>query len=303
MKRIKQLLFLSLLLVSLVGCQDKPKRPYLTINEVMLLNENSYTDDFGERNAWIEIYNNTTRTHDLSTIFITNDKNDTKKYAVPRGDINTNLPPLQHAVFWADGKEWRGTFHLNFTLDPSKENYIAIYEADGQTLIDEMTIPAGTLVADKTYGLEEDGTKFDKDHNYLGTVLARVTPSGNNKVEGENQKVLDIKQNDPWGLMMMLTAMLVVFSGLFMLYVSFKATAKGMRQVVKRRAVKSGKVDVKDPKDLQISGEVLAAISAAIYELNQEVHDVESNIVTIDEVKRKYSPWSSKIHTLRQLPK
>lgn len=297
MNRIKQLLFLSLL-ISLVGCVSKTDRPYLVINEVMVLNENSYTDDFGEKNAWIEIYNNTTRTHDLSSIFITNDKNNKKKYPVPRGDINTALAPLQHAVFWADGNEWRGTFHLNFKLNPDEDNYIGIYEADGETVIDEIFIPAGTLLADKTFGYEEDGTKYDAEGNYLGRVLERVTPSGNNKVEGENQKVLDIKLNDPWGAMMTLTAMVVVFGGLLSLYFAFWFITSLMRRMMRRKAIRSGAVKVDE-----MSGEVLAAISAAIHEMRQDEHDIESTILTIEQVKKNYSPWSSKLYNLRQLPK
>ena len=48
---------------------------------------------------------------------------------------------------------------------------------------------------------------------------------------------------------------------------------------------------------------VFAAISAAIHELNEDQHDIESTILTINQVKRNYSPWSSKAHSLRQLPK
>ena len=31
-------------------------------------------------------------------------------------------------------------------------------------------------------------------------------------------------------------------------------------------------------------------------------HDTESTILTINKVKRAYSPWSSKIYNLRTLP-
>ena len=61
-----------------------------------------------------------------------------------------------HTLFWADGEPDRGTFHVNFTLDPSKENYIALYDADGKTLIDEIVIPASQK-ADVSYGRTLDG--------------------------------------------------------------------------------------------------------------------------------------------------
>lgn len=294
---------LSILAISLLlfgACNEKFERSDLVINEVVVENIDGYINDFGERSAWIEIYNNTTRTLDLSSIFITNDRNDTKKYAVPRGDINTLVKPHQQAIFWADNKPSNGTFHLNFKLDPNIENYIGLYESDGVTLIDEMTIPAGML-ADQSYGYEQDGIKNDKSGN-LATVLTRVTPGSNNFVEGENPKIVALRENDPWGGVMTITAMFVVFSALLILFIAFKFTGKTAKWFTKRKAIESGKVIVED-EDHQLSGEVLAAISAAIHELNEDMHDVESTILTIDEVKRNYSPWSSKIYSLRQLPK
>ena len=292
------ILILSVLL--LAGCNEKFDRSDLVINEVVVENIDGYTNEFGERHAWIEIYNNTTRTLELSSIFITNDPNDKKKYAVPRGDEKTLVRPHQQAVFWADNKPSNGTFHLNFKLDPNKENYIALYEADGETLIDEMTIPAGML-ANQSYGYEEDGIKNDKTGN-LATVLARATPNSNNFVEGENPKIIALKKNDPWGGIMTVTSMFVVFMALFSLFLAFKFTGKTAKWLTRRKALESGRIVVEDA-DHELSGEVLAAISAAIYEMEQDVHDIESTILTIDEVKRNYSPWSSKIYSLRQLPK
>ena len=58
--------------------------------------------------------------------------------------------------FLADDQPTKGTFHVNFTFDPNKDNYLALYDSDGTTLIDEVTIPAGQK-ADVSYGLDLDG--------------------------------------------------------------------------------------------------------------------------------------------------
>ena len=50
-------------------------------------------------------------------------------------------------------------------------------------------------------------------------------------------------------------------------------------------------------------GEEAAAIAMALHEFMNDAHDVEDMILTINKVKRTYSPWSSKIYTLRQTPK
>ncbi len=292
---------LTLFLIVLASCNVNPDRAKIVINEVVVQNVDGYTNEFGEKHAWIEIYNNTTSTIDLSSIFITNDPNNPKKYAVPRGDIRTAVAPNQQVVFWADNKPSNGTFHLNFELDPNKENYIALFEADGETLIDELTIPAG-MPANKSYGYEEDGTQNDNSGNHLATVLPNVTPNSKNFVEGENAKIVALKENDPWGGLMTLTSMFVVFSGLFLLFIAFNSTGNIAKWFAKRKALESGRAIIQDD-DHELSGEVLAAISAAIYEMDQDVHDIESTILTIDEVKKAYSPWSSKIYGLRQMPK
>ncbi len=295
-----KIFILAISLVFIAGCNKKIHQPEWVINEVMVENENSVTNDFGERHAWIEIYNNTSRSQNLAGAFITNDPNNPKKYAIPRGDVKTIAKPHQHLIFWADNKPQNGTFHLSFKLDPTKENYIALYELDGRTLIDEITIPAG-LLTNKTYGYDADGIKYDAQGNELAQVLDRVTPSSNNLVVGENPKIIALKENDPHGGMITITSMLVVFLALIALYFVFKFTGRTAKNLTKRKALKSGKLSAY--KTHEISGEVLAAISAAIHELNQDVHDVESTILTIDEVKRKYSPWNSKIYSLRKLPK
>jgi len=58
-----------------------------------------------------------------------------------------------------------------------------------------------------------------------------------------------------------------------------------------------------DAENLEISGEVSAAISVAFYLHFQENHDVENTVLTIRKVQRAYSPWSSKIYGLREYPK
>jgi len=50
------------------------------------------------------------------------------------------------------------------------------------------------------------------------------------------------------------------------------------------------------------SGDVYAAISMALYELNNEAHDIENMVLTIKRARISYSPWSSKIYGLTQLP-
>jgi len=215
---------------------------------------------------------------------------------IPKGDVLTKVPPYQHTLFWADDQPTRGTFHVNFTLDPTKDNYIALYDADGTTLIDEVVVPAGQK-ADISYGLDMDGTG-------KWTTLTKVTPSTNNVTLDTNAKVENFQNNDSWGIGMTITAMAVVFLGLLVLYLVFKqignaAIKASQRNAAKAAAASGAKVSDNAGRE---SGEIFAAISMALYEMSDDNHDIENTVLTIRKVQRSYSPWSSKIYSLRQTP-
>ena len=48
--------------------------------------------------------------------------------------------------------------------------------------------------------------------------------------------------------------------------------------------------------------EIAAAITTALKLYKSNLHDQESEMLTIHRITRAYSPWSSKIHGLTQLP-
>jgi hypothetical protein len=52
-----------------------------------------------------------------------------------------------------------------------------------------------------------------------------------------------------------------------------------------------------------VTDEEAAAIALAINMYKRDLHDMESFTITLKKVSRIYSPWSSKIYTLRQNPK
>lgn len=285
-----------LLLLSLVSINMMAqKTSSVKLNEVLVINEGNFVDDYGNRHPWLELYNNSPATVDLRGCFLTNDKNNPKKYMIPKGDVLTKVPPRQHALFWVDGEPQRGTFHLNFTFDPSKDNYLALYDSDGSSLIDEVVIPAGQI-ADTSYGLDMDGTG-----NWA--TLNKVTPSTNNVTLDSNEKIENFERNDEAGVGMTITAMAVVFIGLLCLFLIFKGIGKAAVNMSKRRAMKSAKSGEAIADNAgEESGEIFAAIATALYEMSDDNHDIENTVLTIRKVQRSYSPWSSKIYTLRQNP-
>ncbi|MFH1194940.1 MAG: OadG family transporter subunit [bacterium] len=110
-------------------------------------------------------------------------------------------------------------------------------------------------------------------------------------------------QIDPWGVGMTFIGMAVVFLSLLLLYILFFNITKILNYKVRRTFKKEGKEIPQTKKGAELSGEINAAISIALYLYMSELHDRESAILTINKVARTYSPWSSKIYGMRQFPR
>jgi len=288
---------------------------FLKINEVLVINDDNFLDGYGKRYPWIEIYNSAHQTVDMAGCFLTNTMDVPKKYRVPKGDILTEIKPRQHALFWADGLPSRGTFHLNFTLDSIKSNFIALFDSDGHTLIDSITVPAGQR-PDISYGLIVDGwtqkrlneelrlnASFrEKGGDQLWVYFEKVTPNSNNKILDTNERMDNYKLRDKFGVGMTLTAMGVVFIGLIVLFLLFKLVGYIAVSASHKRAMEVSGMTKEEAKGITAqSGDIFAAIALAIYEAT-ELHDEENAILTIKNTARNYSPWSSKIYSLREIP-
>lgn len=315
MNKIKSLALIALASVSLT-VSGQARKGALHINEVMVNNKTNFVDDFGSRPAWIELYNSKFAPLEISSVYLTTDTTTSPEtwYSVPLHDVNTRIPKRQHIVFWADGMPSRGTFHTNFLLDSLKPNDIYLIDSDKKTLIDHVTVPV--LAPNTTYARVNDGiTVYDADGNIdvAKTWEVRndidegkyITPSSNNVIRDRNDKVEKFSKLDPNGFAMAAMAMTIVFSALALLCISFMIINKINAKAATVNKMKSHGIDVKetpsaDQPDID-SGEEIAAIAMAIYE-HLNAHDNESTVLTINKVKRAYSPWSSKIYNMRRLP-
>ena len=306
MNKTKIGIFFTLLLVLGVcsSCGEKKSNNKLVLNEVLITNEGNYQDDYGLHSAWIEIFNRSYGSADLAGCYLKfKNGRDSASYFIPKGDILTLVKPRQHALFWADGEARRGTFHTNFTLNPDDTNWIGLYDS-GRNLLDSIVIPASGLQANQSYARISDAA--EKWEVKDGSAEKYVTPSTNNKTIDSNAKMEKFEEHDSDGIGMSISAMSVVFCGLILLFIAFKIVGRVSVSLSKRNAMKAkgitDKQEAKEKKLGEAPGEIFAAIAMAMYEMQSDVHDVEDTVLTITRVKRSYSPWSSKIYTLRETP-
>jgi Na+-transporting methylmalonyl-CoA/oxaloacetate decarboxylase gamma subunit len=118
------------------------------------------------------------------------------------------------------------------------------------------------------------------------------------------KKAEELFKRDPSGMALLAISMTAVFIALILLYAVFKILGTYMVKRQNKKAHKTAPHAVPlVPKHVEntpggISGDVYAAIAAAIYMHQNELHDEETTIITIENVSRKYSPWSSKLYGL-----
>jgi len=97
-------------------------------------------------------------------------------------------------------------------------------------------------------------------------------------------------------LLLIFIVLVLSISGRF-----FVGLEKAKKQQLEKQAKATGPVVELAESDAEaevISGEVLAAISMALNVHYGDLHDKESNIITIIKGDKRYSPWSSKIYGL-----
>ena len=307
MNKTKIGLLLSLaMMLGLASCGEKEVNTKLILNEVLIENQTNFQDDYGVHSAWIEVFNKSYTSADLAgfQLRMSNQPGDTATYFIPKGDVLTLVKPRQHSLFWADGQPNRGTFHTNFVMDGTTATWVGLYDS-GKKLVDQVTIPAGTLQTDQSYARISDASA---EWEVKGAAADKyVTPSTNNKTLEGNAKMEKFQSHDSVGIGMSITAMSVVFFGLILLYICFRAIGKAAVSFRRKNAMEAKDItcerEAKEKKLGEAPGEVIAAISLAMHEMQTDVHDVEDTVLTITRVKRSYSPWSSKIYTLRETPK
>lgn len=92
----------------------------------------------------------------------------------------------------------------------------------------------------------------------------------------------------------------IVLFSLTLLFIVFSRLPKIINMKIKKKKGHSETEKPAKETELHLEGNVTAAISLALHLYFNELHDEESNVVTIKQVRKAYSPWSSKIYSVTQ---
>jgi hypothetical protein len=119
----------------------------LQINEFLAINDENISDNNGEFDDWLEIYNISDNDILLDGLFLTDNPNDLTKWQFP--SENLSLETDNFLIIWCDDDEEQGNYHTNFKISGNGE-YLAIVSADGITVIDSLSF--GTQQTDISNG-------------------------------------------------------------------------------------------------------------------------------------------------------
>jgi spore coat protein CotH len=126
----------------------------IVINEIMASNTKTATDNNGQYDDWIELYNKSTAAVNIGGYYISDDATNLNKWKIPTG---TTIPANGYLIVWADEDSSQNTatsLHANFKLSGSGED--VLLSKNDLTLIDKVTF--GAQRADFGYARRPNGT-------------------------------------------------------------------------------------------------------------------------------------------------
>lgn len=165
----------------------------VVINEFMTSNSGIISDEYGEADDWIELYNNTDEDIDLSGFFISDKVENYKKFKLGNGIV---IKARDYLIIWADEDASQGALHANFKLSSSGESLI-LSNKDGN-LVDRFDfgaiptnktmsrIPNGIgdfVLADHTFGKNNESTTHTSNLTQLQNRMSLYPNPSNDFVQ------------------------------------------------------------------------------------------------------------------------
>jgi Oxaloacetate decarboxylase, gamma chain. len=280
----------------------------IRINEVLTNNTASLQDGLGERLPWVELANTSYSTYDVRGMFITTNRKVLDKSLsaperielmspIPNGEERTQMSGRQHLVFFLNSNPANSSLHLDAKANAGEPLWIALYDGNGIDLIDSVSVPA--LDENKSYARIKDGNqKWDIK------PAEAVTPGIGNFIEINESKIDKLKKNDPHGFGITVLSMGIVFACLALLYVFFTLFGKYVIAARKEKKAKqkiseypkmvineANRQDNATPDEIAVAVATLAineematyaaVIALALKQYQDDVHDIESDIITI----------------------
>ncbi|MBQ7062146.1 MAG: OadG family protein [Bacteroidales bacterium] len=241
----------------------------------------------------------------VDILFRTEDGFDTLRHlsdvAQGRHDLVNILRPK--SVGFADG------YVLYLASSKKDSSYLAVLDLDGN-LVNRLDFNccsyAFQVFPDEVIVAGKNQQGYDIIVLDCKSGVAEMTTDGCQRYHYHKPKQADrIQESDPWGIGLTVVAVLVVFLALVCIALIIGGYGKAIMKIQDRRAQKSVSAktvtdEVAAPHVSETSGEIYAAIATAIYLYDEELHDEEDTVITIQKVERAWTPWNAKFYNMNR---
>lgn len=105
------------LFLILTGLPLSKIKSQVVVNEILASNASYGTDELGQFNDWVELYNNASFSVSLNGYFFTDSETNLDKWAFP----NVSISGQSYLIIWCDGNPEQGPLHTTFKLSAASE--------------------------------------------------------------------------------------------------------------------------------------------------------------------------------------
>lgn len=128
-----------------------PNAGDLVINEFLADNTAAETDEAGQHEDWLELYNNSGAPISMLGLYLTDNRDNPDKWAFPSG---VSIPAKGFLIVWLDEDQMQGPLHASFKLGVDGEFLMLSNGAGG--VLDSLSF--GPQLTDVTFGRYPNGT-------------------------------------------------------------------------------------------------------------------------------------------------
>ncbi|HBF22761.1 MAG TPA: hypothetical protein DDW23_02985 [Planctomycetes bacterium] len=148
--------------------QPQPLPP-VVVNEIVPDNETGISDEAGDFDDWVELFNPSAQSVDISGFWLSDRYGSQRKWPFPS---NTVIGPGEYLTIWCDGEPTEGPLHTNFKLSKTGEGvYLFAPIAGKSLLVSSLVFPE--VSADKAFGRIPDAST-------ISDILPTPTPEAPN---------------------------------------------------------------------------------------------------------------------------
>ena len=157
-----------------------------------------------------------------------------------------------------------------------------------------------SLPANHSYARIDDGVRTAVATE-AWHITQHTTPGSNNVVKDKNEKIDRLQEADPNGFVMTITAMLVVFSGLLILFLAYKLVGIVAMRLEDRKENLHSRLHKESTESASTTEDPLVAVAISLAlttELEMGGGEAPGQL-TIRPRTLPYTPWSDKSQMMR----